>query len=589
MPATHVVSVAPKIPQHTVTRNGVEEPVNVLKEESERVYVSYINREKRFDEWIPRPNLHPIPVASGSSSSVKTVPQKRKRKTPTGSRSSQNGDEGAGESEEENAALSHVDVSDGQAQEVVMTEEDYDIQHHKQIGAVRNFEKVHFGEWLIRTWYFSPYPLTDSHHEDTELVSASTSNVNRGHTASRARASDLFAGGLYKHTGQGDKAILWVCEMCFKYMTDGPSWEAHKKICGIKHPPGKKVYQRGAHIIWEVDGAKAKLYCQNLSLFGKLFIDIKTLYFDLDNFMFYILTDATREKDHMIGYFCKEKQSFDDYNLACITTLPPHQKQGYGMLMIEFSYELSRRAGKVGTPERPLSDLGLRSYLAYWVATLVRFFRKLLSVLPPGTTQMYSSGSAPDLGAQSIDGSEDGILSPTTTRRRKKHIGWEGEVSQPEEGAEMIDLDESINSLRTFVTTANPDGSASTHLQVQCTLTDISRATNLRAEDAAFALNEMGMLRRWGHAPSPRPIPNSQSSRSGLNSPIRNGNSNGSNGNRRSTSLVTGSYFGDAGGDAGEETEENEYVIVVTREMVEKVAEERHVKPPCMQKRYVLL
>ncbi|KAL0578839.1 hypothetical protein V5O48_003163 [Marasmius crinis-equi] len=589
MPATHVVSVTPKIPQNTVLRNGIEEPVNVLKEEPERVYINYINREKRFDEWVPRSSLHPIPLQAGPSNIGKTVPQKRKRKsgnTAGSSHNSQNGDEGV-ELEEENGELHDVNGSDSQqlpSHEIVMTEEDYDYQHHKQIGAVRNFEKVHFGEWSIRTWYFSPYPLTDSHHEDPELVSASSSTVARAHTttASRARASDLFAGGLYKNTGQGDKAILWVCEMCFKYMTDGLSWESHKKICPVDHPPGRKVYQRGAHTIWEVDGAKEKLYCQNLSLFGKLFIDIKTLYFDLDNFMFYILTDAARQKDHMLGYFCKEKQSFDDYNLACITTLPPYQKQGYGMLMIEFSYELSRRAGRVGTPERPLSDLGLRSYLAYWVATLVRFFRKLLSVLPPGTTQMYSNGTPPDLGAQSVEGSEDGILSPTTTRRRKKHKGWDGEISRDEEGADLIDIDETITSLRTYVTTSNLDGSASTHIKVQCTLADIARATNLRTEDAAFALNEMGMLKRWGHTPPAQTFPGSQSSRSGtgMSSPARNGNGNeNGHGNSRSVSVLA----------SADESERSEYVIVLTREMVEKVAEERHVKPPCMKMQYVQL
>lgn len=49
------------------------------------------------------------------------------------------------------------------------------------------------------------------------------------------------------------------------------------------------------------------------------------------------MTDADSTRDHVLGFFSKEKVSYDDYNLACIVVLPPYQRMGYGMLMIEFS------------------------------------------------------------------------------------------------------------------------------------------------------------------------------------------------------------------------------------------------------------
>ena len=46
---------------------------------------------------------------------------------------------------------------------------------------------------------------------------------------------------------------------CFQFPTGIAMLISFKKKCDRRHPPGRKVYQRGAHTIWEVDGAKEKV------------------------------------------------------------------------------------------------------------------------------------------------------------------------------------------------------------------------------------------------------------------------------------------------------------------------------------------
>lgn len=72
-------------------------------------------------------------------------------------------------------------------------------------------------------------------------------------------------------------------------------------------------------------------------MLAKLFLDHKTLYFDVVPFVYYVLTEMDRNGVHLVGYFSKEKDSSDGYNLACILTLPPYQRKGYGKFLISFS------------------------------------------------------------------------------------------------------------------------------------------------------------------------------------------------------------------------------------------------------------
>lgn len=234
---------------------------------------------------------------------------------------------------------------------------------------------------------------------------------------------------------------LYICQYCFKYTCSERAFQHHLDKCGVctiptvvpgsKYhlplkrgfgepgssfnnesnrlaqpsfslqkckPPSKEIYHNGPYSIYEVDGEAQKLYCTNLSLFAKLFIEGKTRISSISSFLFYVLTvrhtvvcvvDDKNEKrvynsnnvdgnqiqylyedERFVGYFSKEKTSETSsqtpHNLTCILISPVYRGKGFGSMLIEFSYLLSRMENIAATPESPLSDAARSVYQQYW-------------------------------------------------------------------------------------------------------------------------------------------------------------------------------------------------------------------------------
>jgi hypothetical protein len=141
-------------------------------------------------------------------------------------------------------------------------------REHEETTKVKNIETIVMGSWLVAAWYYSPFPAEYS-----------------------------------------DVETLYVCEFCLSYMKKRKTLKKHKVECTCRKPPGKEIYRHEDISVYELDGKEHRAYCQKLCLLAKLFLDHKTLYYDVTPFYFYVVTKVDQHGAHIVGYFSKEKVS----------------------------------------------------------------------------------------------------------------------------------------------------------------------------------------------------------------------------------------------------------------------------------------
>lgn len=165
------------------------------------------------------------------------------------------------------------------------------VEMHEQATKIKTIEWIQIGEHKCETWYFSPYP-DGYHHID----------------------------------------CLYICHFCLSFYKCQEDMHRHSKKCKLRHPPGDEIYRDEKLAVFEVDGQREPIYCENLCYLSKLFLDHKTLTYEVDPFLFYCMCEYDEEGYKIGGYFSKEKEFSKDWDHEALAGDKNDKERNYNNL-----------------------------------------------------------------------------------------------------------------------------------------------------------------------------------------------------------------------------------------------------------------